>query len=229
MIVPYNRRELYIAALSDNSLTIPDYPYSREEIYLAKINGASVTLPDAPVNRYETYLAKLAGENVQVPIPASRLESFLYNACGGDVQTPTPVSREEMLWAKYVESNAGDDITDQFVFTNNRAIFHTTGKTTGTTGTKANLNFVDVSAYKTLRLTRIVRKTESTSGGLAFYTDEDETKYDSGVARAVGDEDGYAIMDVPVPATAKYVRTTYWIDTKIAELDCAPFSCIGIK
>ena len=229
MIKPYNRHELYIAALSDDSLTIPDMPYSREEIYLAKINGASVTLPDSPVNRYETYLAKLAGEDVQVPTPVSRLEMFLAKACGTDVELPSPVSREEELWKEFIDANAGDDITDQFVFTNSRAIIQTTGKTTGTTSTKANLNFVDVSSYKTLRLTRIVRTTESTSGGLAFYTDEDETKYDSGVARLVGDEDGYAIMDVPVPSTAKYVRTTYWNDTKIAELDCAPFSCIGIK
>lgn len=112
MIKPYNRHELYIAALSDSSLTIPDMPYTREETYLAKINGASVTLPDAPVNRYETYLAKLAGEDVQVPIPASRLEFFLYKACGGDVQTPTPVSREEMLWDDYIDT-LGFRITSQ--------------------------------------------------------------------------------------------------------------------
>ena len=108
MIKPYNRRELYIAALSDSSLTIPDYPYSREETYLAKINGQSVTIPAAPANRYETYLAKLAGENVTVPTPVSRLEFFLYKACGGDCTIPSPVSREEELWMDYINAIAID-------------------------------------------------------------------------------------------------------------------------
>ena len=104
MIIPYNRHELYIAALSDDSLTIPDMPYTREEVYLAKINGASVTLPDAPCNRYETYLAKLAGEDVTVPAPVSRLEFFLYAAYGYEITLPSPATREEALWQNYIDT-----------------------------------------------------------------------------------------------------------------------------
>ena len=109
-LVPYNRHELFLAAMSDNSITLPDYPLTREERYLAKIAGEDVTIPDAPYNRYEVYLAKLCGEDVTVPTPVSRLEMFMYAACGENIEPPSPVSREEMFWADYVEASGGTTI-----------------------------------------------------------------------------------------------------------------------
>ena len=103
-ITPYNRRETYIAALSDNSVTIPDYPLTRWETYMAKINGEPVSIPASPCSREEIYLAKLAGEDVTVPSPVSRLEMFLYKACGNDITPPDPVTREEELWNDYINS-----------------------------------------------------------------------------------------------------------------------------
>ena len=103
---PYNRHEIFLAALTDSDITVPT-PYNREELYLAKIAGENVTIPTAPYNRYETYLAKIAGEDVTVPTPVSRLEYYLYKACGNACDVPVPANREEVFWKRYV----GSDVT----------------------------------------------------------------------------------------------------------------------
>jgi hypothetical protein len=104
MIKPYNRRELYIAALSDNTVTLPDYPLTRWERYMCAVNGKSVQLPASPCNREELYLARMNGETVEVPYPASRLEYYYYAFCNYDCDLPEPVSREEMLWARAIKA-----------------------------------------------------------------------------------------------------------------------------
>jgi len=106
-LTPYSYREQFLAALSDNTIVLPE-ALTRETKYLAKIAGADVTIPSAPRNRYETYLAKICGEDVAVPTPASRLEMYLYKAGGGDVEVPVPVSREETFWNDYLESGPKD-------------------------------------------------------------------------------------------------------------------------
>lgn len=228
----YSRREQYLAVIAGGSAPIPD-PVTREDYLLAKIAGADVPLPEPPYTRYEAYLAKLAGALVTAPQPVTQLEMFLYAACGYDVTLPVPVTQEEILWAEYINNPGGteEDITELFIFSNGKSIRSSgsnAGRTTGTTSTKANLNFVDISAYSTIKVT-MTQSTQAGNFGLAFYTDDNEESYDSGVNRQVGDENGYAVVEIPVPDTAKYVRTTYWSDTIITEFGYAPFSCIGIS
>lgn len=104
------RRELFIAALTDSSIVLPE-PYTRAECYLAKANGKNVSIP-TPRTREEMYLACLAGADVVPPVPLDsvRLEKFLYAACGYTITLPVPMTYEEALWEEYINS-APEDVT----------------------------------------------------------------------------------------------------------------------
>lgn len=57
MSEPITRKEMYLAALGGDAVTLPD-PLTREELYLAYLNGMTDTYPE-PITRTEQYLYTL--------------------------------------------------------------------------------------------------------------------------------------------------------------------------
>lgn len=113
------------------------------------------------------------------------------------------------------------DITSSFTFTDEKRIRCDTGVYQGGSSyssMKANQNFVKVEGYQYLKIT-MPKMLSLTTNGLAFYSAASESNYVSGVAFPVGEDYAPIEMEIPIPATAKYVRTTYWVTTEVA------FSC----
>ena len=90
-------------------------------------------------------------------------------------------------------------------------------------------DYVDVSGYSSLTMTICARKGTTATGGYCFYTDRN---YQSLITEGMEDnhgnganEDGVVTITTEVPANARYMRTTYWVDGEAA--NTKPFSCIA--
>ena len=113
------------------------------------------------------------------------------------------------------------DITSVFSFVDSKRIKYDTGVYQGGSSYssyKANQNFVEVDGYQYLKIT-LPERTGSSGNGLAFYTSNSEASYISGVQFPLGESSGTQELTIPIPLTAKYVRTTYWSSSE------TPFSC----
>ena len=89
--------------------------------------------------------------------------------------------------------------------------------------------YVDVSNYSSLTMTLCARKGTTATGGYCFYTD---ANYQSFISEGSDDNhgngadaDGVTTITTAIPANARYMRTTYWVDGEAAKTE--PFSCIA--
>jgi hypothetical protein len=90
------RRDMYLAKIAGQSVSIPEHPVTREEMYLAKLAGQNVDVPH-PVTRNEMFLAKLCGMDYTL-VPITRAEMMMAKAAGMEVPAIEPITREEFLW-----------------------------------------------------------------------------------------------------------------------------------
>lgn len=118
------------------------------------------------------------------------------------------------------------DITNQFSWADNyQIIADPTNNRYGqryasTTGRKAS-NYVDISAYSVIKIKMLAAHLADSTGGLVFYDADLEPV--EGHFIAGQSEDGVEIRTYVLPANAKYVRATYWID----EVTYGVFYCKG--
>lgn len=151
----------------------------------------------------------------------------------------TRMTADEAL-LESVKNMAGtkDDISGLFTFTNDKRInAMPNGENEGvlqadSSGASATEGFVDIEGYTHLLITRRYMKTSGSPSGLAFYTSDsvssvivnasERDPYDTGLA-----ENTYIVKLIKIPATAKYIRTTWW-STDTAQYNEISFSCYGI-
>lgn len=106
IIDPITRLEHYLAAVSDDQISVPD-PILRIERYMNSIlnNQASDI---EPITRIEHYLAKISGANVTIPEPILRVEFYLAAIAGEDVDVPEPITRIEQYLNDWYENGMGE-------------------------------------------------------------------------------------------------------------------------
>lgn len=123
----------------------------------------------------------------------------------------------------------GEDISGRFGFTDDYRINYTTGAR-NSSDTGAASDFASVAGFESVLIVRRYLTTGSGASGLAFYTAADPSAYISGVPES-GDPartKAYLIERIAVPATAQYMRTTWW-PTDSEYYGDIRFFCIGEK
>ena len=89
-----------------------------------------------------------------------------------------------------------------------------TGKI-GSNSTFSHTDFINIADYESIRYQNYNTTAATPSGGIAFYFDNNENSYISGVS-AIGSQSSYSYTDyltIPVPSGARYVRFTRFTDT----------------
>ena len=135
------------------------------------------------------------------------------------------------LFGGTINSQTEEDIASSFTWVNSRFCVAanpqsdpniTIGevRTSGSAASRANEQYVDISAYAKLRISLSYMANANNAPGLCFY-DASKAVVEA-VWRADRSPASMTVETIDVPAGAKYVRTTW-------RSDYGSFSCIGIK
>ena len=100
------------------------------------------------------------------------------------------------------------NITSLFSFVNKKLIRSFNGEFTSSDLWSATEGFINVEGIRNLRIT-VPTSDNATESGLAFYSDNNDASYISGIATRIAGTKTYNTVVIPVPSTAKYMRTTW--------------------
>ena len=179
-------------------------------------------------------IAQVTG-NVQIKVPTVKIGGSEPDVGGGGNEEPdTPdVGGGDNGGNENISSV---DITDRFVFTILGPILASTGEQNTSNKSSYGSDYVDISGFKTLEMTRLTTTNAAADNGLAFY-DANKT-YISGLTQNNGSPSMSCMVNtIEVPDGAVYVRTTWCAPTSGTNASTGPwatngtantpFSCIG--